>query len=228
MSRERWTAVDAYTAGLLIGADEALDEAVRASADAGLPPIAVSPNQGKLLYLLARIHTASSILELGTLGGYSTIWLARALAPGGRLVTVELEPAYAAVAAANIERAGLSGVVEQRVGPALDELRLLQSEGAGPFDMTFIDADKKGTPEYFEASLELSRPGSMILTDNVVRDGALIDPGTEDPGVLGMRRFQELLGADRLRRARVSATTIQTVGSKGYDGFTLALVGAQG
>ena len=228
MSRERWTAVDAYTAGLLIGADEALDEAVRASADAGLPPIAVSPNQGKLLYLLARIHTASSILELGTLGGYSTIWLARALAPGGRLVTVELEPAYAAVAAANIERAGLSGVVEQRVGPALDELRLLQSEGAGPFDMTFIDADKKGTPEYFEASLELSRPGSMILTDNVVRDGALIDPGTEDPGVLGMRRFQELLGADRLGRARVSATTIQTVGSKGYDGFTLALVGAQG
>ena len=228
MSRERWTAVDAYTAGLLIGADEALDEAVRASADAGLPPIAVSPNQGKLLYLLARIHTASSILELGTLGGYSTIWLARALAPGGRLVTVELEPAYAAVAAANIERAGLSGVVEQRVGPALDELRRLRADGAGPFDMTFIDADKKGTPEYFEASLELSRPGSMILTDNVVRDGALIDPGTEDPGVLGMRRFQELLGADRLGRARVSATTIQTVGSKGYDGFTLALVGAQG
>ena len=226
MSRERWTAVDAYTAELLIGDDEALDEAVRSSAAAGLPPIAVSPNQGKLLYLLARMHGASSVLELGTLGGYSTIWLARALAPGGRLVTVELDPAYAEVAAANIRRAGLSSVVEQRVGPALDELLRLQAGGAGPFDMTFIDADKKGTPEYFEAALELSRPGSLIITDNVVRDGALIDPDTQDPGALGMRRFQELLGADRSAGGRVSATTIQTVGSKGYDGFTLALVGS--
>jgi predicted O-methyltransferase YrrM len=226
MSQERWTAVDAYTAELLIGDNDALEEAVRSSAVAGLPPIAVSPNQGKLLYLLARMHAASSILELGTLGGYSTIWLARALAPSGRLVTVELDPAYAEVAAANIQRAGLSSVVEQRVGPALDELLRLQAEGAGPFDMTFIDADKKGTPEYFEAALELSRPGSVIITDNVVRDGALIDPDTQDPGALGMRRFQELLGADRRAGGRVSATTIQTVGSKGYDGFTLALVGS--
>jgi predicted O-methyltransferase YrrM len=224
MSLERWSAVDGYTAELLIGPDDALDHAARASAAAGLPQIAVSPNQGKLLYLLARIHGARSVLELGTLGGYSTIWLARAVPSGGRLVTVELEPRYAEVAAANIERAGLSGLVEQRVGPALDALRRLREQRAGPFDMTFIDADKKGTPEYFEAALELSRPGSVIVTDNVVRNGALIDPDADDPGVLGMRRFQELLGADRRADRRVSATTIQTVGSKGYDGFTLALV----
>jgi predicted O-methyltransferase YrrM len=177
-----------------------------------------------MLHLLARIHGARSILELGTLGGYSTIWLARALPGDGRLVTLELNPSYAEVAAANVNLAGLSGLVKILVGPALDSLRGLIEEGAGPFDLIFIDADKEGTPEYFTHALELSRPGSVIVTDNVVRGGAVIDPDTDDPRAQGMRRFHELLAADRAGERRVSATTIQTVGSKGYDGFTLALV----
>ncbi len=220
MSWERWDAVDRYTADLLVGGDEELEAALKASTDAGLPAIAVSANQGKLLHLLVRIHGCSRILELGTLGGYSTIWMARALAPGGLLVTLELNPDYAGVARESIERSGLSDRVEVRVGPALDSLLALRDEGVEPFDLIFIDADKQSTPEYFEQALELCRPGGLILVDNVVRDGALIDPDSDDPGVLGMRRFLEMAGEE----PRVSATTIQTVGSKGYDGFVLALM----
>jgi predicted O-methyltransferase YrrM len=223
MSQREWTDVDGYTADLLVREDDALRAAAEQSAAAGLPPIAVSPNQGKLLHLLVRMQGASSVLELGTLGGYSTIWLARALPPGGRLVTLEVEPRYAAVAAANIARAGVAERVEQRVGPALDLLRELVGERAGPFDFIFIDADKRSTPEYFELALDLTQEGSVILTDNVVRGGALIDPANDDPGVEGMRRFHELLAA----APGATGTTIQTVGSKGYDGFTLALVHAR-
>ncbi len=221
MTQELWSAVDEYAADLLIGSDPALEEAIVASAAAGLPEIAVSPSQGKLLHLLARIHGSRRILELGTLGGYSTIWLARALPPGGRLVTLELDPTFAQVAAANVERAALADRVELRVGRALDRLHELRVEEADPFDFIFIDADKQSTPEYFAAALELARPGSVIVTDNVVRAGALADGDSDDPRVIGMRRFHELLASE----SRVSATTIQTVGVKGYDGFTLAIVG---
>ena len=220
MSYERWDAVDRYTADLLVGDDPALQAALNASTEAGLPAIAVSANQGKFLHLLVQIHGASRVLELGTLGGYSTIWMARGLRPGGRLVTLELNPDFASVARRSIERAGLSERVELRVGPALDSLVALRDEGVELFDLIFIDADKQSTPEYFEQALELCRPGGLILVDNVVRDGALIDPDSDDPGVLGMRRFLEMAGEE----PRVSATTIQTVGSKGYDGFVLALM----
>jgi predicted O-methyltransferase YrrM len=224
MSQARWSEVDAYIEQLLVGKDAALQAALRASDDAGLPPIALTPAQGKLLHLLARVHGARAILELGTLGGYSTIWLARALPTDGRLVTLELNPRYAEVASANVERAGLAGLIKIIVGPALDGLRALIAEGAGPFDLVFIDADKQRTPEYFELALELTRPGSVIVTDNVVRDGELVDADSDDPGVQGMRRFHELL-ARGVGGHRITATTIQTVGAKGYDGFTLALVG---
>jgi predicted O-methyltransferase YrrM len=224
MSRQRWAEVDGYIGDLLVGEDPALDAALQASSEAGLPPIAVSPAQGKLLYLLARMQRASSILEVGTLGGYSTIWLARALADDGRLITLELDPGYAKVAAANVERAGLAGLIDIRVGRAIDSLDALVAEAGAPFDLVFIDADKQSTPEYFQRALELSRPGAVIVTDNVIRDGALIDADSDDPGVQGNRRFHELLAAERSGAQRVSATTIQTVGSKGYDGFTLALV----
>jgi predicted O-methyltransferase YrrM len=220
MSWERWSAVDEYVTGLLVGEDPVLDAALRESEQAGLPPIAVSPSQGKLLSLVARIHGARRILELGTLGGYSTIWLARALPEDGRLVSLELKEDYAQVAAANIARSGLAERVEIRVGPALESLQELRAEGGEPFDMVFIDADKRSTPEYFTEVLELVRPGAVILTDNVVRDGALIDMDDRDPHIVGMRRFHELLSEE----PHVSATTIQTVGVKGYDGFTLALV----
>ena len=218
---ELWTAVDRYITDMLVGQDAALEAALEASAAAGLPPIAVSPPQGKLLWFLARLQQARTILELGTLGAYSSIWLARALPDGGgRVVTVELNPAYAEVAVANVRRAGLAGLVEQRVGPAVEVLAQLSSAAAGPFDLIFIDADKKSTPEYFTAALALSRPGTLIVTDNVVRGGALIDADSGDEGALGMRRFHELLADD----VRVTATTIQTVGAKGYDGFTVAQV----
>jgi len=220
MSQERWTEVDRYIEDALLGPDAALEQALAASSEAGLPPIAVSPAQGKMLYLIARVHGSGRVLEVGTLGGYSTIWLARALAPAGRVITLELEPAYAQVAAANVQRAGLSDRVELRVGPAIESMRSLVAEEAGPFDLVFIDADKQSTPEYFTLALELTRPGSLIVTDNVVRGGAVADAATDDPRALGMRRFHELLS----REPRVSATTIQTVGRKGYDGFTLALV----
>ena len=220
MSQERWTAVDSYISSSLIGPDRALDATLQASAAAGLPPIAVSPPQGKLLHLLARSIGASSILELGTLGGYSTIWLARALAPGGRVITLEANPEYAELARANIEQAGLGAVVELRLGRALDTLAELAAEERGPFDLVFIDADKQSTPDYFAWALEHAHPGTLIVADNVIRDGAVIDTASEDPVVLGARRFHEMLETE----TRVSATTIQTVGLKGHDGFTLALV----
>jgi len=226
-SQQRWTAVDHYITDLLLPEDPALDAALRASAAAGLPTIAVTPNQGKLLELLARVQGARTILELGTLGGYSTIWLARALPPGGRLVTLEAKPRFAEVARVNIVRAGFGDVVEIRVGPALQTLPELAAEGAGPFDLIFIDADKGNYPGYFSWALKLSRPGTVIIGDNVVRDGAILDPGAKDPLtgdtdlIRGVRRFYELLSAE----PRVSATAIQTVGDKGYDGFVLAIVG---
>jgi predicted O-methyltransferase YrrM len=220
MTQEQWTAVDQYISGLLVPSDPALDAALESSAAAGLPAINVAPNQGKLLHLLVRIHGARSILEIGTLGGYSTIWLARALPPGGKLVTLEADLKHAAVARANLARADLAGVVDVRLGRALDTLPLIAREGLGPFDFFFIDADKANIPHYFQWALDLSRPGSVIVVDNVVRKGAVLDASSDDPNVQGVRRFNELVAAER----RVSATAIQTVGSKGYDGFAIAVV----
>jgi predicted O-methyltransferase YrrM len=220
VAAERWTAVDEYVGGLLAPHDEVLELALRTSEEAGLPVIQVSPPQGKLLYLLAKTLRAASILEFGTLGGYSTIWLGGALAEGGRLITLEAEPRYAEVAAGNIAAAGLGDVVDLRVGSALDLLPGLEQEGAGPFDLTFIDADKVHSPEYFTWALERSRPGSLIVCDNVVRDGRLADADSEDPAIQAQRRLHEQFAAE----PRVEATTIQTVGAKGYDGFSLALV----
>jgi len=222
MTQERWTAVDQYIGDLLLPPDPELDAALQASVAAGLPQINVSPAQGKLLQLLAQLQGARAILEIGTLAGYSTIWLARALPPGGRLVTLEAEPKHAEVARANIARAGLAAVVDLRLGPALETLPRLAAEGQGPFDLIFIDADKQSTAEYFGWALRLARRGSLIVVDNVVRNGAVVDADSTDPGIQGIRRFNEVLAAER----RVSATAIQTVGSKGYDGFALALVTA--
>ena len=222
MTPEQWTAVDGYINGLLVPPDPVLEAALQASVEAGLPAISVSPSQGKLLQLLAQIRQARNILEIGTLGGYSTIWLARALPAGGRLVTLELDPKHAEVARANFARAGLSSVIELRLGSALDTLPQLVAEGRGPFDFIFIDADKPGYPEYFKWALKLSRRGSVIIADNVVRNGAVIDANSTDPLVQGVRRFNQLLAAE----SRVSATEIQTVGSKGYDGFALMVVTA--
>jgi predicted O-methyltransferase YrrM len=220
--QEQWTAVDRYLTEALVPADPALDAALDASAAAGLPAINVAPNQGKLLMLLALIRGARSILEIGTLGGYSTIWLARALPADGHLITLESDPKHADVARANIARAGLAAVVELRLGRALDTLPQLAAERRGPFDLIFIDADKPSIPDYFTWALELSRRGSLIVIDNVVRGGAVADASSDDASVRGVRRMNELLAAER----RVSATAIQTVGSKGYDGFALALVTA--
>jgi predicted O-methyltransferase YrrM len=220
MAQDAWRAVDEYVTGLLAPHDEALAAAVRASEEAGLPAIQVSPPQGKLLQLLVQTLGAKTILEFGTLGGYSTIWLGRALPDDGRLITLEAEPRYAEVARENIARAGLAERVELRVGPALDVLPGLDSEGEGPFDLVFIDADKVHSPDYFAWSLDRTRPGGLIVADNVVRDGRLVDPGCEDPAILAQRRLHEMLAAE----PRVSATTIQTVGAKGYDGFSIALV----
>jgi predicted O-methyltransferase YrrM len=220
MSKELWTSVDRYVVENLIPSDPVLDEVLQANTAAGLPTIDVAPNQGKLLHLLARIQGAKRILEIGTLGGYSTIWLARALPSNGKLVTLEVEAKHAEVAKANIERAGLSSIVELRLGPALESLSQLQKENALAFDFIFIDADKQNIPGYLEWSLRLSRPGTIIVTDNVVREGAVINPEDPDPRVQGVRRFFEMIAAD----SRLDATTLQTVGSKGYDGFTLILV----
>ncbi|MFF2409073.1 O-methyltransferase [Streptomyces sp. NPDC058092] len=216
----RWTEVDDYFNGLLVGSDEALDAAVEASDKAGLPAIQVAANQGKLLHLLARLQGASTVLEIGTLGGYSTIWLARALPEGGRLVTLESDPECAEVARGNIERAGLAEVVEIRVGRALDALPELAAEGYGPFDVVFIDADKPSNPDYLAWSLKLTRPGSLIVADNVVRDGEVADGTSGDPKVQGVRRFTELVAAE----PTLTATALQTVGAKGYDGLLMALV----
>lgn len=220
MTEELWTHVDRYLVEHLIPRDVVLEKALEANAAAGLPTIDVAPNQGKLLHLLARIQGAKRILEIGTLGGYSTIWLARALPTDGKLITLEAEPKHAEVAKTNIERAGLSSLVELRLGPALDTLPQLHKEAATPFDLIFIDADKENIPAYLDWSLRLSRPGTVILVDNVIRDGAIIDPKDPDPNVQGVRRFFEKIAAD----PRLDATTLQTVGSKGYDGFTLAVV----
>jgi predicted O-methyltransferase YrrM len=212
--------VDAYINAQLVGEDPVLDAALARAAAAGLPAIDVAPNQGKLLHLLARMCGARTILELGTLAGYSTIWLARALPAGGRLITLELDPGYAEVARVNLEAAGVADRVEVRVGAALDGLPVLEREGAGPFDLVFLDADKQRTPEYFEWALRLTRPGSVIVADNVVRGGELADGASDDPRAVAMRRFTEMLGA----AANVTATAVQTVGQKGWDGFALALV----
>jgi predicted O-methyltransferase YrrM len=224
MNQRTWTAVDRYITDLFVPPDPALDAALADSAAAGLPEINVAPNQGKLLMLLAQIQGARHILEIGTLGGYSTIWLARALPPGGRLVTLEADPAHAAVAAGNIARAGLSEAIEMRVGPALETLPRLAAEGRGPFDLVFIDADKPSNPDYLAWSLKLTRRGSLIIADNVVRDGAVANPRSRDPSILGIRRFNERVAAD----PRLSATAIQTVGVKGYDGLALVRVIADG
>ncbi|MFG2670759.1 O-methyltransferase [Streptomyces sp. NPDC048445] len=220
MTQARWAEVDEYFNALLLGPDEALDAAVEASEKAGLPAIQVAANQGKLLNLLARLQGARTVLEIGTLGGYSTIWLARALPEGGSVVTLEADPECAEVARRNIERAGLADVVEVRVGPALDTLPLLAEQGYGPFDVVFIDADKPSNPDYLAWSLKLTRPGSLIVADNVVRDGEVADAGSEDPKVRGVRRFTELVAAE----PTLTATALQTVGTKGYDGLLMALV----
>lgn len=220
MSQEQWTAVERYLTDLLVPAEPALDAALAASAAAGLPPINVPPNLGKLLHLLARTLGARTILEIGTLGGYSTIWLARALSAGGRLITLEADPTHAEVARANIARAGLADVVELRLGRAVETLPQLAAEGCGPFDLIFIDADKANNPTYFAWALKLSRRGSVIIVDNIVRSGTVVDATSTDPAVQGVRRLIELLAAE----PRVSATAIQTVGSKGHDGFAIALV----
>ena len=215
--QEQWSAVDQYIGDQLVESDDALDSALRDSAAAGLPQIQVSPNQGKLLSLLARMIGARNILEIGTLGGYSTIWLARALPKqGGRLITLEYEPKHADVARKNLARAGLSNLVELRLGRAIETLPKL----TGPFDLIFIDADKPSTADYFDWAVKLSRAGSVIVVDNVVRKGGVIDPHSADANVQGVRRFYDALVRDK----RVTATAMQTVGSKGYDGFAIALV----
>jgi predicted O-methyltransferase YrrM len=220
MSQQQWSAVDAYFTELLAPADEALEAALRESDAAGLPRINVAPNQGKLLHLIAQIQGARRILEIGTLGGYSTIWLARALPAGGRLVTLEYDPEHADVARANLARAGLAAVTEVITGPALDSLPKLAAEGPEPFDLVFIDADKVNNPRYVEWALRLTRPGSIIVLDNVVRGGAVTDPSSTDPSVIGTRQALELFA----RHPRLTATAVQTVGGKGYDGFALARV----
>ncbi len=220
MSSERWTEVDRYIDDLFAPSDPALDAALQASTDAGLPPIQVTPNQGKLLAILAQSIQAHSILEIGVLGGYSTIWLARALAPGGKVITLEVDPKHAEVARANLKRAGLDGMVELHLGPALETLHRLFASGSGSFDMVFIDADKANCAAYFGWALKLTHPGSLIITDNVVRGGAVADPTARDPDIQGVRRFNAAMAAE----PSVTATVVQTVGSKGYDGFAIALV----
>jgi predicted O-methyltransferase YrrM len=220
MNEELWTKVDDYLVSLLTSPDDALDAALADSAAAGLPEINVAPNQGKLLEILARMHGSRRILEIGTLGGYSTIWLARSLPVDGELISLELESKHAEVARTNIDRTGLGRLVEIQVGPAVASLRNLVAEEVEPFDFIFIDADKEGYAEYFTLSLQLSRPGTVIVADNVVRNGAVVDPGSSDERVRGVRRFLELVAAE----PRVEATVLQTVGSKGYDGFALLYV----
>jgi predicted O-methyltransferase YrrM len=220
MDEDRWREVDDYFAGLLIASDPGLDSALAASAGAGLPAIQVSPLQGKLLWLLARLLGARRILEIGTLGGYSTIWLARGLAPGGRLVTLELAPSHPERARANLARAGVADQIEVRVGPARESLHAMGAGGEGPFDLVFIDADKAAIPDYVEQSLALARPGTLLVVDNVVRGGEILDAATTDADVRGLRAFNDLVAG----HPGLEATVMQTVGTKGYDGLALALV----
>lgn len=220
MDNQVWTKMDYYFDERLVGEDASLRAAVEATRAAGVPLIQVSPTQGKLLMVLAAAIGARSILEIGTLTGYSTIWLARALGPGGRVVTLELRDKHAEVARANLQRAGVADRVQVRVGRALDVLAQLVQEGAGPFDLVFIDADKAGYPDYLTASLKLARPGTLIIADNVVRDGRVLDEATTDPDMRGIRRFIDLVAAE----PRLTATAVQTVGEKGYDGFAIAVV----
>jgi predicted O-methyltransferase YrrM len=217
---EKWHKVDSYFAGLLAPHDMALGDALDANASAGLPAHDVSPLQGKLLALFVAMTGARRVLEIGTLGGYSTIWLARALPTSGSVVTIEASSAHADVARANLDRAGVADRVELRVGRALDVLPLLEAEATAPFDLIFIDADKPNNPAYLDWALRLSRPGTVIIGDNVVRGGAVIDPVSSDPNVRGVRRFLDAIAAD----PRLDATAIQTVGEKGWDGFVLAVV----
>lgn len=220
MSRALWTAVDDYIGNSIVRQDYALQTALEESRAAGLPPYNISAPQGQFLHILARSINARRILEIGTLGGYSTIWLARALPPDGRLITLEYEPRHAAVARENLERAGVSSQVEVRVGAALDRLPTLERENLGPFDLFFIDADKANIPAYFDWALRLARVGAIIIIDNVVRDGEVANAQSRDASVLGVRRLMERMRDER----RISATALQSVGSKGYDGFAIALV----
>jgi predicted O-methyltransferase YrrM len=220
MTQELWEAVDKYFDEMLIPHDSALDDALAAAAAANLPAIQVSSVQGKLLHLLARIMNARNILEIGTLGGYSTIWMARALPEGGRIITLEADPKHAEVAQKNFARAGVENKVELRLGKALDTLPKVAADGRGPFDMFFIDANKSNMPEYFEWSLKLARKGSVIIADNVVREGAVLDGKSKDADIQGIRRFLEMVGKEK----RVSGTALQTVSTKNYDGFALVLV----
>ena len=220
MNPDQWTTIDNYLNSLFEPPDPALDAALQSSAEANLPAIQVTPNLGKFLHILAQSIRARAILEIGTLGGYSTIWLARALPPDGTLITLEAEPKHAEIARANIARAGLDHIVQIRLGRALDALPQLTAEQRAPFDFVFIDADKQNNAAYFQWALQLTHPGSLIIVDNVVRQGAIVNADSDDPAVQGTRRFLQVLAAE----PRVTATTLQTVGSKGYDGFSIALV----
>jgi len=220
MAEALWTAVDEYIIRMLVPPDPVLDAALDASDAAGLPAIQVTPNQGKLLHLLARLQGARRILEIGTLGGYSTIWLARALPGDGLLITLEADPRHAEVARANISCAGLDAMVDLRVGRALETLPRITAGNGGAFDLIFIDADKQSIPEYFRFACKLSRRGSLIIVDNVIRDGRVIDAASPDPDIQGIRRFNEMLATE----PGVCATAIQTVGAKGHDGFAIVLV----
>jgi predicted O-methyltransferase YrrM len=219
MTQDQWTLVDRYITDLLLPPDPVLDAALEDSVAADLPPINVAPNQGKFLELLVRVTRARNVLEIGTLGGYSTIWLARGLPSRGRIITLEANPTHVKVAEANIARAGFANV-EVRLGLAIDTLPQLYAEGFSPFDLIFIDADKPSYPDYFPWAVKLSRPGTLIVADNVIREGAVVDRSSTDAMVNGVQRFNELVAAE----PRVSATAIQTVGSKGYDGFLFAVV----
>ena len=222
MTEDQWTEVDRYFSESLLPSDPILESALETSIEAGLPAISVSPNQGKLLQMLAQIVGARSILEIGTLAGYSSIWLARGLAAGGKLITLEVDPKHADVARQNVARAGLESVIDVRLGSALETLPQLSNERSGPFDLIFVDADKPNIPTYFEWAMKLSHPGTLIVVDNVVREGAVLDADSSDSSVRGVRRFIEMVGAQR----DVSGTVIQTVGIKGYDGFAILRVGA--
>ncbi len=219
---EQWLAVDDYFADRLARSDVALDAVLAANAAANLPPHDVSPLQGRFLELMVRITRATRVLEIGTLGAYSTIWMARALPVGGRIVTLEADPHHADVALANLERAAVADRVDLRVGPALETLPSIHAERSGPFDLVFIDADKPSNPDYLTWALRLTRPGSVIIGDNVVRHGAVVDAHSTDPRVLGVRRFMDLMAEE----PHLIATAMQTVGGKGWDGFAMALVTA--